>query len=171
MKVIVYMGQSLNGYITKDGDDTSFLSRKSWDGFEKHFQKAGNIIMGRTTFDISLRDGTFPYKKVLNIIMTRKPIENKWQDIAIFTDKSPKEVVELVKSKGFGTAFVAGGGKLNTGFLEAGLVDEIYVDIEPIIFGKGKPIFAPGNFENKLKLLETKMLSPDEIQLHYQVIK
>ncbi|MCR4324100.1 MAG: hypothetical protein NUV69_00225, partial [Candidatus Curtissbacteria bacterium] len=89
-KVVVYMGQSLNGLITKDGDDTSFLSRKSFLGFQDHSQKAGNLIIGRTTYEMSLKTNYFPFKKALNIVMTHEPIKNRWGDKVIFTDKPPK---------------------------------------------------------------------------------
>ncbi len=171
MKIVVYMGQSVNGYIAKEDDDTSFVSEKSWESFEKLYQKIGNIVIGKTTFGVSLLDNSFPYPRALNVVMTHKPVENKWGNEVVFTDKSPQQVVSLLKSKGFDTVFIAGGGKINAAFLEAELVDEIYLDIEPVIFGQGKPLFAQGAFESKLKLIETKMLSPNEIQLHYQVIK
>ncbi len=55
--------------------------------------------------------------------------------------------------------------------MEKGLVDEIYLDIEPFVFGSGIKLFADGEWENKLKLLGTKLLSRNTIQLHYKVIK
>ena len=64
-----------------------------------------------------------------------------------------------------------GGGTLNTSFMAENLIDEIYLDVEPIVFGKGIRLFKENDFEAKLKLLEIKKLSNDEIQLHYQVLK
>jgi len=76
-----------------------------------------------------------------------------------------------LKKKGFSEILVAGGGKLNASFMQKGLVDEIYLDIEPFVFGSGIKLFANGEWENKLKLLGTKLLSKDTIQIHYKVIK
>lgn len=73
--------------------------------------------------------------------------------------------------QGFETIMVCGGGGLNTSFMKENLIDEIYLDIEPIIFGKGIKLFEDSNFEAKLKLLGVKKLSSNEIQLHYKVIK
>ena len=55
--------------------------------------------------------------------------------------------------------------------MEDGLIDEIYLDIEPIIFGKGIKLFADNNFEVKLKLLGIRNLTEDILQLHYKVLK
>ena len=77
----------------------------------------------------------------------------------------------LDKLKKFETVIIAGGGILNSSFLKEGLIDELYLDIEPIAFGKGINVFENEDFEANLELLETKQLSPNEIQLHYKVIK
>jgi dihydrofolate reductase len=65
---------------------------------------------------------------------------------------------------------VCGGGS-NAGFMKENLIAEIYLDIEPIVFGKGIRLFAESEFETKLRLLEIKKLADNEIQLHYQVLK
>jgi len=48
----------------------------------------------------------------------------------------------------------------------------LYIDIEPLILGRGIPLFADGDFEARLKLLGLKTLTNHQtIQLHYKVIK
>ena len=66
-------------------------------------------------------------------------------------------------------AFLAGGGMLNASFMREGLVNEIYLDVEPLIFGKGIQIIAPSEFEYELELLEVKKLNKDTVQLRYLV--
>jgi len=73
--------------------------------------------------------------------------------------------------KEFETIILTGGGKLNGAFMKEGLVDEIYLDVEPTVFGKGIPLFGDADFEAKLQLIGTKKLSDNEIQLHYKVLK
>jgi len=41
----------------------------------------------------------------------------------------------------FEEVIVAGGGMLNASFIADNLVDEICLDIEPIILGEGIPLF------------------------------
>ncbi len=85
--------------------------------------------------------------------------------------KTPKDALAILEKEAFDKALIAGGGTLNASFVVENLVDEIYLDIEPIVFGKGIRLFRETDFEAKLKLLETKKLSDNEIQLHYQVLK
>ncbi len=64
---------------------------------------------------------------------------------------SPKEALKLLKD--FKEVIVAGGGALNASFTEENLIDEIFIDIEPIILGKGILLFRDKDFEKNLKLL------------------
>ncbi|PIP24236.1 MAG: deaminase, partial [Candidatus Nealsonbacteria bacterium CG23_combo_of_CG06-09_8_20_14_all_37_18] len=50
-------------------------------------------------------------------------------------------------------------------------IDEIFIDIEPIILGKGIPLFRDKDFKRNLKLVGQKKISESEIQLHYKVLK
>jgi len=169
MKVILYMAMTVNGYIARENDETPW-SDIEWESFTEMIKKVGNYVMGRRTYETSLKAGVFPYP-CLSIVMTKEPIENKWGDQVIFTDKSPQDVLKLLGEKGFDTAFVGGGGQINASFMKENLVDEIYLDIEPLVFGKGIKLFADADFEAKLELIGTQQLSENEIQLHYRVKK
>lgn len=65
---------------------------------------------------------------------------------------------------------MVGGGTTNGLFLGAGMVDEIYLDVHPLILGGGIKVFENCKFNFKLKLLEEKTLSDGLKLLHYQVI-
>lgn len=75
----------------------------------------------------------------------------------------------MLEEKGFTTVFLAGGGALNASFMKEKLINEIYLDVEPVIFGKGIQVVAPSEFEYELDLLEIKKLNKDTVQLHYLV--
>ena len=171
MKIILYMGISVNGYIAREDGDSEWTSEEDLNGFYVHSKKAGNIIMGRNTYLAALKSGYFPFPDALNIVLSNQKIENKWGDNVFITNKSPKEVIEILEQKKFITAFLAGGGKLNSSFVKENLIDEIYIDVEPLIIGRGIKIFADADFELELKLLEVKKLNPNTVQLHYKVIK
>lgn len=89
----------------------------------------------------------------------------------LFTDNKPKEIIEMLGKKGFKKVVVAGGSILNNSFMKDGLIDELFLDVEPMVFGQGIPLFSPSDFEFKLELLGVKNLSKETIQLHYEVVK
>lgn len=81
---------------------------------------------------------------------------------------SPKEAFKELKD--FEEIIVAGGGNLNTSFMKDNLIDEIYLDIEPILIGKGIKLFEGGDFEANLRLLNVKNVSDVFVKLHYEVL-
>ena len=127
--------------------------------------------MGRNTYLAASKSGYFPFPDTLNIVVSHQQIENKWGDKVVITNKSPKEIIRMLEQKGFAVVFLAGGGQLNTSFIKENIIDEIYLDVEPLIFGKGMGVFAKGDFEVELELLETKRLNSNTVQLHYRVSK
>ena len=165
------MGISANGYIAKADGDSEWTSEEDLKGFYEWSKSAGNIIMGKNTYLAALKSGYFPFPDALNIVVSHQQIENKWGDKVLIIDKSPRKIIEMLEQKGFTIAFLAGGGQLNTSFVKENLIDEIYLDVEPLIIGQGIKIFAEADFELELELLETKKLNPNTVQLHYKVIK
>ncbi len=168
MKVVMYMAITANGLIAKSNDDTSWISKEEWDSYSSFVRKAGSSIIGHRTYDILTKQPEFAeFKDVKIVVVSHKNFQTLSPNHSI--TKSPKQALELLKD--FKEVIVAGGGILNSSFMKENLVDEIYLDIEPIVFGKGIPLFADSDFEAKLQLIDTKKLSDSEIQLHYKVVK
>ncbi len=168
MKVILYMAITANGFIAKNNDDTSWISKEEWDSYSLAVRTAGCLIVGHRTYDILTKQPEFSELKNVKLVVVSE------QDPRVLNPNhlvahSPTEALELLM--GFEEIIVAGGGTLNASFLAENLVDEIYLDIEPIIFGNGIPIFKGKDFERRLKLIGQKKITDNETQFHYQVIK
>lgn len=172
MKTILYMAMTVNGKIAGIDHDTSWTSKEDWAGFLGMCKRVGNAIIGRKTYEMVKKEGT-QLSNILTVVLTHDPaLLSKKSQNTIFTDKHPRDVLAMLEKKGYKEALVAGGGILNAAFLKEGLIDEMYIDIEPLILGHGIPLFADGNFAPRLKLLEVKQLDNHQtIQLHYNVIK
>lgn len=170
IKTILYMGITPNGFIAKPDGDSEWTSEEDLAGFNQNSKGAGNIIMGKNTFREASSQGYFPFPDALNVVMTQETIENTWGDSVMFTNTKPSEVLDILEKKGFETAFLAGGGTLNASFLKEKLVSEIFLDIEPLLFGKGIPVIAESDFECELELIGSKNLNKNTVQLHYRVL-
>ena len=165
MKIILYMAMTANGYIAKENNETPW-SDEEWESFSEKVKKIKNLVVGRKTFEI-MEEGE-EFQKIGNPFTVI--VSNKKEDNSNFVN-SPEQAIKLLEEKGFSEILIAGGGILNSSFMQKGLVDEIYLDIEPFLFGKGFKLFADNDFETKLELLETKQLSKNVIQLHYKILK
>lgn len=171
MHVIIYSIPTVNGLIAMEGEkDYSFISDRSWENYLKTLKDIGVFVMGRRTYEASLRTGAFPYPDCLNVVATRQKIENKWGDKVLFTDKSPKDILKMLENKSFDKAIIT-GGHLSASFMKEKLVDEIWIDIMPEIFGKGVMLFSGADFDAKLNLLDVKKSSENEVQLRYKVVR
>lgn len=171
MKVILYMATSLNGNITRGKNDSSWVDKEDWKYFNKITSDSKVMIMGSETYKEFTDD--FPQKQALNIVMTKKEtLLKKKINGAVFTDKYPKEILKMIEKLGYKQACLIGGEKINTSFVKDNLIDEIYVDIHPLLVGKGLRLF--GNIDKyfrKLKLLDIKKLDKGLVLLHYKVGK
>ncbi len=168
------MAITINGFIAKENDDTSWVTEIEWASFSGMIRKNGNMIIGKRTYEVMIDNDEFNrsnLNKIKSVVLTNDTSLKIHNPEFISVAISPQEAINILHKKGFETIMVCGGGGSNASFMKENLIDEIYLDIEPVTFGKGVHLFAESEFEAKLKLLEIKKLSDDEIQLHYQVLK
>lgn len=161
MKVILVMVSSLDGKITKwdDGDSFVWTSKEDQAHFLSVVRKSKLIVMGSKTFEIAKPK---PKKGVLRIVMTRSP--SQYKNLLVpgqleFTNEDPKELVKRLEKQGFKELLLVGGGGFNTTFYKAGLVDELWLTLEPRIFGKGKMIVDQTPIDIALTLESVKELN------------
>ena len=81
---------------------------------------------------------------------------------------SPLEALRYLEQKGFSTSLVGGGAQLDGCFLGQGLIDEIYLNIEPLLFNSSTFV-TNENLERRLKLVSTSRLGDNILQLQYKV--
>jgi len=172
MKTILYMAITANGMIARKDDITPW-NEPELDEYVGKVKECGNLIIGRRTYEKMLHDTDKDADQNLlgnpTIIVLTSSKEFKNYDKFVFVD-SAEAALKVLAEKNFKTAMIAGGSKINSLFVKNSLIDEIYLDIEPFLFGEGFPLFDPSNFEHKLKLLDTKKVGESGIQLHYEVI-
>ena len=168
MQVILYMATTVNGYIAKENNETPW-SDEEWQHFSKFVKEIKNIIIGRNTYEIMKeRDEFSKIGNPFTVVVSKEDFAHN-SNFAIA--KSLKKALKILKEKKFAKALVAGGGMLNSSFMKEKFVDEIYLDVEPLVFGKGIKLFSDNDFDAKLELIETKSLSKNSIQLHYKILK
>jgi dihydrofolate reductase len=79
------------------------------------------------------------------------------------------EVVQELK-RGTGKAiWLCGGAQLATTLLTADLIDQIFVKLNPVIFGSGIPLFAPEAKLAPLELTQHKSYGSGHMLLFYRV--
>ena len=171
MKVVLYMAQTPNGIIARENGDEDFLSDENWLTFCKFAEDFGCFMVGSKTYEAVQKweDYTFDNVNATKIIISAdKKLKIKKGYVLA---NSPEDALFKASSLGFSEVLLTGGGTINSAFMRRSLVDEIILNVEPFVLGKGIKIFREENFEFKLKLKDVKKLKSGIIQLRYSVIK
>lgn len=176
MKVILVAVSSLNGKITK-GEDTniySWTSKEDQKYFDTLIQKSSLIVMGRDTYEaarpiIKLTPGK------LRVVLTRNPEKVKRFEIKgqlEFTNDSPSALVKRMTTLGFKKMLLVGGSTISSLFFKENKIDEVWITLEPYIFGRGKNLLQDSNLNLTLKLINvTKLNKKGTLLLKYSVVK
>jgi dihydrofolate reductase len=128
-------------------------------------------LLGRITYEgfaeaWPSRDGPFADKlnndpKVVVSTTLRSPT---WQNTTVISDDVVEQISKL-KRETDGDILVAGSGRLVETLLEADLVDELRLMIFPTILGRGRRLFPDGIDRLKLRLVESRQVGPDGVQV------
>ncbi len=175
MKIVMVAVTSLNGKLTRglSQDIYEWTSPEDQKLFFDLLSKNKLIVMGSSTFEV-IR-GKFKTKKgQLRIILTSSQEKYKGEQVEGALEFSSETPVELVNrlSKTYKQMLLVGGAKVYSSFLEQNLVDEIYLTVEPVIFGQGKNLFSEGEFESNLEIISSEKLNKKgTLLLKYKVIK
>ena len=148
MKTLLIFVSTLDGKVTKWGDPhvQSWSSHQDQDYYKKVWNDSKLIIMGSNTFVAEQRK---PSPNHHLVVMTRQPDKYKSAEVPgqlEFTKESPVELSARFEKEGRKQMLVVGGPHVATSFLKEQLIDELWLTIEPKIFGMG------GNFAIEEKL-------------------
>ncbi len=169
MKVLVYATLTANGhYGIPDPDPTP--KEVIADYFE-HLKKTGNIIIGRRTYDDLVKYyggvSSFTSAGADVVILSSQAVDVSGAYLA----RTPEEALKYLEQKGHATAMVGGGANAINSFLQRKLLDEFYINLLPHISGKGLTLTRGEGKPLVVKLMGTKTLSTDVIQVQYAVSK
>ncbi|MDE1857269.1 MAG: dihydrofolate reductase family protein [Candidatus Micrarchaeota archaeon] len=172
MRVVMYLVTTGNGFIAKEDDDVTFVSKHQWENLRSVINSVGVVVIGRRTYEIlhDHKEAEKISKSVRIFVMTRKAGMKSDNPNVTFTNETPHAVLRNIEAMGFDEVLIAGGGRINSLFMSLDLVDEIYLNLEPTFIGRGTRMFADAKFEKKLDIMEVKKLAHNEIQIHYRII-
>jgi dihydrofolate reductase len=166
MKVFIIAAVTADGFIGRDASHSAdWTSREDKKLFVKLTKEAGVMVMGSRTFDTIGR--ALPDRKT--VVYTSRP--EKYQiDGVEASGKAPAELVKQLEQEGFSAVAICGGASIYDLFLRSGVVDELYLTVEPILFGKGLNLLN-AKIEQSLELLELDKLNENTVLAHYKLVK
>jgi len=170
------MVSTLNGKITRgnENDIYSWTSKEDQKFFFDLLKKYKVMIMGSNTYQAAKKRIRLT-KDRLRIVLTKNPKKYSRDTVSgqlEFSSETPPKIVERLGKKRYKKILIVGGGKVNSSFMNTGLVDELYLTVEPKIFGRGKPLFDEGQFEKAVQLMYMRKLNKrGTLLLQYKLLK
>lgn len=173
-RVILYIAQSLDGYIATENNDISWLSIVERDnedyGYASFIETVDTVFMGRKTYEKVLSFGIeFPHKGRTCYVLS-KTLMGADSNVMFFSG----DIVDLVakiKNEEGQNIFIDGGSEVVREFRDNDLIDEYVVSIIPVLLGKGIRLFKDTDTRNNLELTESKVFDSGLVQLRYSRVK
>ena len=175
-KVILLAGITLDGYLARPDDSIDYLemTKEGEKDLTALFASADTLIMGRKTYDVSLKlgGGTYqpPGPKTETFVFTRSQPPGERGGV-IFTRQSPSALLKRLRARRGKHILHMGGGELARAFLQADLIDELALGVVPILLGSGIPLFPAGFPQRDFTLVENRTYSKSQIYLTYRRIR
>ena len=133
MRCFIIAALTADGYIAKNESHAAFLtSKEDKKRFVELTKRAGVIVMGNNTWKTLGK----PLRDRVNIVYSHQNVEG-----AETTQLSPQELLKELEERNFKEVAVCGGSQIYTMFMKAGVIDTLYLTIEPVIFGQGIKLF------------------------------
>ena len=153
---------------------TSHVSAESAELLRNEMAGLGALVCGRHLYDLTNAwNGRHPLD-VTTVVLTHRPPEDRPQadDNFVFVTAGIEAAVAKAKEIAGDKDVGVNGGQMARQALEAGLLDEIGVELVPVILGAGTPLFAdfrspPMEFEGPFIVVEGKGVT----HLRYRVMK
>jgi dihydrofolate reductase len=165
MNVFLIAAITIDGFIGRDANHAAtWTSTADKQLFVELTKRAGVMVMGRKTYDTIGR--ALPERHT--IVYSRQKLD--LTERVTQTDVAPDALVEQLEKQGYSEVAICGGQAIYSLFLAAGLIDELYLTIEPQLFGQGISLFDK-SMDVTLELLDSRELAPSVMLCHYKVIR
>lgn len=176
-KLVYYIATSIDHYIERlDGSfDGMELTGPHATDYLTSLRDYDTVLMGKGTYEAGYRWGAEPgqpsatYPHMMQYVFSQSmeaydhpQLKVIREDAAAFTRK--------LKAQAGGSIYLCGGGQLAGSLMAAGLVDELILKVNPVVWGKGIPLFGDLDQCFRLNLLDTKVYHNGVIFTHYAVV-
>jgi dihydrofolate reductase len=189
-KVVMYSSVSVDGFIADENDqpgplfdwltsgdvpldDSGVLkvSQTSYDYTRPYWDQIGVTIAGRHVFDLTDGwDGKPPSGVDHVVVVTHRPAPEGWDPEAPFhfVDGVEAAVAKAQELAGDRVVEVA-AGDVGGQVLAAGLVDEVRMDVVPVVFGSGKRYFGSVHAQHLLEDPDVVIQSNRVLHLRFRM--
>ena len=184
-QVILGMTLSVDGFINDRSGSVAALypdldTLRNTEPMRESIQNTGAVIMGRNAFamaeDPDTLAGNYEYQVPIFILTheppARKPKETAELTFTFVTDGIESAIGQAKAAAGDKDITVIGGASTAQQCLQAGLADELHIDIMPVLLGGGlRPFEDIGAEQIQLERLTVMELPAGRTHLRFRVVE
>ena len=158
--------EDIKNYVTEITEpvDTIILGRKLAEGFIPHWE---NVAKNPKNPEF---EGGVKYSNTPKIVFTKTIEKSIWNNTEVANGELIEEITKLKNQSGK-DLIVYGGGTFVTALINASLIDEFHLFINPTAIGNGMTIFRGLNHNQNLKLKNNKQFECGIVVNCYELIK
>ncbi len=183
MKTQYYTATSLDGFIATEDDSLEWLfplGDLSTSSYPAFIAEVGALAMGATTYEWMLRNAdavvaeagsSWPYTQPTWIFTHRQLPKIEGADIRFVSGDVREIHTEMRAAAGVKNIWIVGGGDLAGQFHDAGLLDELILQVGSVTLGKGRPLFPRRVLSPVLQLVAARQMGGGMAELRYEVGK
>jgi len=177
-KIFLFMNVSLDGYFEGPGHDISGFHADFEAYSPEQGEEVDTLLFGHRTYDM-MKFWSTPQAEELapeiakfmnenrKFVASHKPFEPGWNNVSVLSEDVPGAVKKLKEQPGE-TIAMFGSNTLCVSLMEAGLVDEFQIVVNPVVFGDGTPLFKGLSKKVEFRLMGTRELKSGAVLLTYQ---
>lgn len=158
-RTVFYTATTLDGYLADEHDSLAWLFKQDIDehgpmSYDAFIADVGAIAMGATTYEWIRahhvdQGEAWAYEQPAWVFTHRDLAPIEGADVRFVSGDVRPVHAAMVEAAAGRDLWMAGGGDLAAQFAEAGLLDELCVQIAPVTLGAGRPLF-PRRFDLRL---------------------
>ena len=160
-----------NGDVTwafEGSDSESRSTRASADFMQSHYRDMAAVVIGRRLFDLTNGWNGEPAAGEHVFVVTHQP-PTDWEHAGTapftFVDGVEQAIAAAQELAGDRLVDVA-AGQIGSQALTLGLIDQVVVNLVPVVFGSGRPFFATGPLAEPLLLDNPTTIVPGDRVTH-----
>lgn len=183
VKTQYYTATSLDGFIATEDDSLEWLfglGEPCDSSYPAFISGVGALVMGSATYEwmignaetIARETGLpWPYTQAAWVFTSRELASVEGANIRFVRGDVRQAHAEMRSAAGAKNIWIVGGGDLAGQFYDAGLLDELIVQIGSVTLGQGKPLFPRRMPSSHLHLISAQRMGAGMAELRYEVRK
>lgn len=174
MRTVIYGAAcSLDGFITGRNGELDWLHMTPEVGtiIAHTWSRVDVMLMGRKTWEVGQSMGGGSASPGVTTYLFSRTLKDRPPAGVELVSENAGEFVRNLKKKKGKDILVMGGGELGQSLFEADVIDEVGLNIHPVLLGSGVPLFRDAGHRIKLKLEESRVLAGGCVLATYRVRK